>query len=186
MLRVWRALVATSALVGFGFAVATFDEPWHALSQQASLLAGLVFLALAATAGRAERLATWLRGATTVLLLLVCVTYLTLLEGDLDTTASLFEHLVTPLLALADWVLAGRTRGVRWWYPLSWLAFPSAYLAFFLLADVQLYHSILDPAAGDFVRTVGEFMAAVVVAGYLLYGVAKVRDQPAAVPEEAT
>jgi hypothetical protein len=187
----WRLLVATSAFVGFGFAVATLVEPWRALSQQASLLAGLVYLALAVTAGRAERFATWLRGAMAVLLMLVCVTYLTLLEGDLDTAASLFEHLVTPVLVLADWVVAGRTRGVRWWYPPSWVAFPLAYLVYFLLADVQLYHSILDPTAGgDFARTVGEFLVAVVVAGYLLYGIAKIRERPAAaaevVPEEAT
>jgi hypothetical protein len=156
------------------------------LSQQASLLAGLVYLVLAVTAGRAERLATWLRGAMAVLLMLVCVTYLTLLGGDLDTAASLFEHLVTPVLVLADGVVAGRTRGVRWWYPLSWVVFPLAYLAYFLLADVQLYRGILDPTAGgDFTRTVGEFLVAVVVAGYLLYGIAKVREQPAAVPEEA-
>src|SRR5262245_52991244 len=148
MLSAWRLLVATSAFVGFGFAVATFVEPWHALSQQASLLAGLVYLALAVSAGRAERLATWLRGGMAVLLMLVCVTYLALLEGDLDTTASLFEHLVTPVLVLADWVVGGRTRGVRWWYPLSWVAFPMAYLTYFLLADVQLYRSILDPTAG--------------------------------------
>ena len=186
MLSAWRLLVATSAFVGFGFAVATLVEPWRALSQQASLLTGLVYLALAVAPDRAERLATWLRGAMAVLLMLVCVTYLTLLDGDLDSTASLFEHLLTPVLVLADWVVAGRTRGVRWWYPLSWVAFPTAYLAYFLLADVQLYHSILDPAAGaDFTRTVGEFLLAVIVAGYVLYGVAKVRAQPVAVPEEA-
>jgi hypothetical protein len=194
MLRLWRLLVATSAFVGFGFAVATLVDPWHALSQQASLLTGLVYLALAATAGRAERLATWLRGAMAVLLMLVCGTYLTVLGGDLDTAASLLEHLVTPVLVLADWVFAGRTRGVRWWYPPSWVVFPLAYLVYFLLADVQLYHSILDPTAGDFIPTVGEFLVAVVVAGYLLYGIAKVREEPAedvvpeeaAVPEEAT
>ena len=45
MLSIWRLLVAASAFVGFGFAVATFAEPWHALSQQASLLTGVVFLA---------------------------------------------------------------------------------------------------------------------------------------------
>lgn len=188
-LRAWWLLVAACGLIGFGFAVATFTEPWRALSQQASLLTGGVYLGLAVAGHRAERVATWLRGALAVLLMLVCGTYFTVLDGDLDTTASLFEHLVTPLLVLADWVLAGRTKAVRWWYPISWLLFPLLYLIYFLLADVRLYRSFLDPSAADFGVTVGEFLVALLVTGYLLYGVAKVRRIPAAkpalAPEEA-
>jgi hypothetical protein len=185
MPSVWRLLVATSAFVGFGYAVATMVEPLVALSQQASLLAGTVYLALAVLGRRAEGVATWLRGGTTVLLGLVCVTFLTLLGGTLDDTASLFEHLITPLLALADWLFAGRTTAVRWWFPLSWIAFPLAYLIYFVLADVQLYRSILDPHAADFGLTVAGFLVALVVAGYVLYGVAKLRRPPVAVTEEA-
>jgi hypothetical protein len=188
MLSLWRLVVATSAFVGFGFAVTTLHEPWRALSQQASLLAGGVYLGLALLGGRAERLATWLRGAMAVLLALVCVTYLTVIDGDLGTTGSLFEHLVTPALVLADWVLAGRTRTARWWYPLSWLAFPTAYLVYFVAADVRLYRSFLDPGAADFALTVVEFTLALVAAGYVLYGIAKVRTgigAPAVATEEA-
>lgn len=189
MLSAWRLLVATCGFVGFGFAVATFHDPWPALSQQASLLAGVVYLGLAIAGRRAERVGTWLRGATTVLLLLVCVTYLTVLEGDLDTTGSLFEHLITPTLVLADWVVAGRTRAVRWWYPISWVVFPVAYLVYFLVADVRLYRTFLDPTAADFGLTVGEFLLALVAVGYLLYGIAKLRPvpvaEPALAPEEA-
>lgn len=188
-LRAWWLLVAACGLVGFGFAVTTFTEPWRALSQQASLLAGVVYLGLALAGHRAERAATWLRGALAVLLLLVLGTYFTVLDGDLDTTASLFEHLVTPLAVLADWVLVGRTRSVRWWYPPTWLAFPLAYLIYFLVADVRLYRSFLDPAATDFGLTVGQFLVALLVAGYLLYGVARARSRPVAdpalTPEEA-
>ena len=179
-LGAWRLLIATCGLVGFGFAVATFRDPWPALSQQASLLAGVGYLAVAVLGRRAEPVVTWLRGAMTVLLLLVCVTYLTVIEGDLDTVGSLFEHLVTPLLALADWVLAGRTRAVRWWYPVSWVVFPLAYLIYFVLADVQLYRSFLDPATTGFGLTVGTFLLALVAVGYLLYGIAKARPVPVA------
>ena len=189
MLSLWRLLVATSALVGFGYAVATFVEPWHALSQQASLLAGAVYLGLALSGGRVEVLATWLRGGMAVLLALVCITYLSLISDDLSTTASLFEHLVTPVVVLADWVFAGRTVGVRWWYPFSWLVFPLAYLIYFVLADVQLYRSFLDPTSASFGLTVVEFLLALVGVGYVLYGIAKVRAgdvaRPALTPEEA-
>ncbi|MGH3761955.1 hypothetical protein [Actinophytocola sp.] len=189
-LRAWWLLVAACGFVGFGFAVATLVEPWQALSQQASLLAGAVYLGLAVAGGRAEAASTWLRGGMTVLLMLVCVTYLTVIDGDLDTTASRFEHLVTPLVALADWVVVGRVRTVRWWFPLSWVVFPLAYLIYFVLADVQLYRSFLDPTDAGFGLTVGEFLLALVAAGYLLYGIAKVRARPVAepalAPEEAT
>jgi hypothetical protein len=189
MLSIWRLLVAASAFVGFGYAVATFTEPWHALSQQASLAAGFAFLVAAVLGRRAEPVSTWLRGAMTVLLLLVCGTYLTVIDGDLDTTASLFEHLITPALALFDWVVVGRTWSARWWYPLSWIVFPLAYLIYFVLADVQLYRSFLDPTAANFGVTVVEFLAALVGVGYLLYGIAKLRPLPAAepvlTPEEA-
>jgi hypothetical protein len=186
-LTAWRLLVAASALIGFGYAVTTFVEPWHALSQQASLLTGLVYLGLAATAGRAEVVATWLRGGIAVLLALVCITYLALISDDLSTTASLFEHLVTPVVVLADWALVGRTVGLRWWYPFSWLLFPLAYLIYFVLADVQLYRSFLDPTSSGFGLTVVEFLVALLVAGYVLYGIAKVRGgaRPALTPEEA-
>jgi hypothetical protein len=170
----WRLTVAACGLVGFGFAVATMSDPWPALSQQASLLTGVVYLALAATGQRSGPVVSWLRGAMAVLLALVCVTYLTILEGDLDSVSSLFEHLVTPLVVLVDWIVIGRARvAVRWWFPLSWLLFPLLYLIYFLLADVQLYRSFLDPEASDFGVTVGLFMLALVGAGYLLYWIAR-------------
>jgi hypothetical protein len=182
VLRAWWLLVAACGLVGFGFAVTTFTDPWRALSQQASLLAGLVYLGLAVAGPRSEQVATWLRGGMAVLLTLVFATYFTLLDGDLDSTASLFEHLVTPLVVLADWVVAGRNRTVRWWYPASWLLFPLAYLVYFLLADVGLYRSFLDPTDGDFGLTVGRFLVALLVVGYLLYGIAKMRGTAAPPP----
>ena len=170
-LGAWRLLIAACGFFGFGMAMATLHDPWPALSQQASLVAGVVYVGLAWHG--AGRLATWLRGATTVLLLLVCVTYLTVIDGDLDTASSLFEHLVTPLLALADWVFVTRGRTMRWWYPLTWVAFPLAYLVYFVVADVQLYHSFLNPSASDFAPTVLAFLIAVVGCGYVLYVLAR-------------
>jgi hypothetical protein len=109
-----------------------------------------------------------------VLLLLVCVTYLTVIEGSLDGTWSMFEHLVTPLVVLADFVLVGRDQvNVRWWHPLTWVVFPAAYLVYYLAADLDLYGSFLDPRASDFLGVVAAFLLAIVAAGYVLYGVAK-------------
>lgn len=177
----WRLFVAACGFVGFGAAAATMSDPWPGLSQQASLLAGVGYVGLALyplfTGGRAhEPSSPWLRGAMTVLLLLVSVTFLVIMEGDLDDTWSLFEHLVTPLAVFVDWAAVGRNQAaVRWWHPLTWVVFPAAYLVYFVTADPGLYGSFLDPADSDFAGTVVGFLAAVVAAGYLLYGIAKLK-----------
>jgi hypothetical protein len=175
----WRLAVAACAFIGLGGAVSAMSDPWPALSQQASLFAGVVYVGLAlyplVTGGRShEPRSPWLRGATAVLLLLVCVTYLTVIDGSLDGTWSMFEHLVTPLVVLADFVLVGRDQvNVRWWHPLTWVVFPAAYLVYYLAADLDLYGSFLDPRASDFLGVVAAFLLAIVAAGYVLYGVAK-------------
>ncbi|MBE1470408.1 FtsH-binding integral membrane protein [Kibdelosporangium phytohabitans] len=178
---VWRLLIAAFAFTGFGAAVAEMNNPWPGLSQQASLLAGVVYLGLALyplfTRGRRhEPRSPWLRGATAVLLLLVGVTFMTIMEGDLDETWSLFEHLLTPLAVLVDWVAVGRNQAdARWWHPLTWVVFPLAYLLYFLAASVSLYGGFLDPDDSDFIVTVLVFLVAVVATGYLLYGIAKLK-----------
>jgi hypothetical protein len=177
----WRLGVAACGFVGFGAAAAVMDDPWPGLSQQASLLTGIVYLGLAAfplfVGGRAHEPRTpWLRGAMTVLLLLVGVTFLAIMEGDLDETWSLFEHLITPLVVLADWIVVGRNQtAVRWWHPLTWIVFPVAYLGYFIAADPGLYGSFLDPDDSSFAGTVAGFLAAVIATGYLLYGIGKLR-----------
>lgn len=177
----WRLVIATCAFVGFGAAVAIMNDPWPALSQQASLFTGLVYVGLALyplfTGGRRhEPRSPWLRGATSVLLLLVAVTYMAIIEGDLDETWSLFEHLITPLVVLVDFVAVGRNQAaVRWWHPLTWIVFPLAYLVYFIATDPGLYGSFLDPDDSDFAGVVAGFLGAVVAAGYVLYGLAKLK-----------
>ena len=177
----WRSAVAASAFVGLGGAVATTDHPWSALSQQANLFAGVVYLGLAVypliARDRAyEPRSPWLRGATTVLLALVCVTYLTVIEGSLDSTWSLLEHLITPLAVLADFVLVGRNQAnVRWWHPLTWVLLPAVYLGYYLIARPGLYDSFLDPDADGFLGVVAAFLVAILAAGYALYGIARAR-----------
>lgn len=178
---VWRLLVAGCALYGLGAALAVLNGPWPALSQQASLFAGVVYLGLALyplfTGGRRhEPCSPRLRGATAVLLILVSVTYLTILEGPLDESWSLFEHLLTPLVVVVDFVFVGRNQAaVRWWHPLTWIVFPAAYLVYFIAADPGLYGSFLNPDDAGFPGVVAGFLVALVAVGYVLFGAAKVK-----------
>jgi hypothetical protein len=183
---VWRLAVAAVAFTGVVTGAVMIGDPWPSLSQQASVLAGVVYLGLAVyplfTGGRAlEPRSPWLRGAVCVTLLLVAVTYATLLGGDLDRVHSLFSHLLTPLVVLFDFLVVGGNQAeVRWWYPLTWLAFPAAYLAYFLLADLDLYRGFLDPHDSGFLGVVATFLVALVAAGYVLCGAAKVKAAAAA------
>lgn len=181
----WRLLIVIFAITGFGMAMsdASGSDALAALSQQASLLTavcyGILLLYPAFTGGRRhEPHSPWLRGALVVLLSLVSITFLTMLGGNLDQGWSLFEHLLTPLVVLVDWLFVGRDQGnARWWYPFSWLAFPLAYLLFYIayVGNGEPIYPFLDPRAGDFVATVLEFLAGVLVYGFLVFGLGMIK-----------
>ncbi|GAB3444076.1 Pr6Pr family membrane protein [Actinophytocola sediminis] len=186
----WRLVIIGSALYGFSEATG-WTENLDALSQQASLFTGVVYIGLllypAFTGGRRhEPVSPWLRGATTVLLLLVSGAFFGLLGGGFDDQP--FEHAVTPLLVLLDWLFVGRNQvAAKWWHPLTWLGFPLAYFVYFLGAEVYQYlYPFLDPDNEEFPLVVGGLIVALIVVGYLLVGVAKLRgvvgrpDQPGA------
>jgi hypothetical protein len=175
----WRLVIVASALYGFSDATG-WSENLEGLSQQASLLTGVVYIGLliypAFRGGtRHEPSSPWLRGATTVLLLLVAGTFFGIMGGDFDYLP--FEHVYTPLLVLVDWIAVGRNqRAVRWWYPLTWVAFPLAYLAFFLGAGVyRSLYEFLDPREDGFAVMIAGLLVGVIAVGYLLYGIGRLK-----------
>ena len=182
----WRLTIVGFALIGLTAVPGGGFDQLQYLSQLASLVAavaylGLLLYPLATGLARHEPVSPWLRGSTTVLLALVAFTFLCLMNADLSSTASLFEHLLTPLAVLVDWLLVGRDqRNARWWYPITWLAMPLAYLAFYIwyVGDGVPLYSFLDPAAGDFAQVVAAFLAGVLAFGYVVYGIGKARSLP--------
>ena len=188
---VWRLVIVIFAITGFSMAMASADGSGAlaALSQLASLVTAIcyVFLLLypAFTGGRKhEPDSPWLRGQLTVLLSLVSVTFLTMLNGDLSQGWSLFEHLLTPLVVLADWLFVGRDqRNAKWWYPITWLSFPLAYLLFYIAHGDVLY-PFLNPHDGDFAGIVIGFLAGVLVYGFVVFGLGMLHGvrKPVAAP----
>jgi hypothetical protein len=175
----WRLTIVVSALYGFTDATG-WSENLEGLSQQASLLTGAVYTWLllypALTRGvRHEPASPWLRGATAVLLLLVAGTFFGIMGGDFDYLP--FEHVYTPLLVLVDWLAVGRNQAAaRWWHPLSWIAFPLAYLAYFLAAGVyRSLYEFLDPREDGFAVMIVGLLAGVIAIGYLLYGLGRLK-----------
>jgi len=188
-LTLWRSLVALSAIVGVVLAAIRYDVWWTALSQLASIAVFVAYAGFAAYPhlagdGRHEPGSAWLRGALATLVTLVGSAYLVMTSGDLTAAYSVFEHLVTPMLVLVDFLFVGTNQhALRWWHPLTWLVPPAAYLAWYVSDDLAVYVA-LDPATGpEFLGRVCLLCATTLTAGLVL--VALGRRSRVAVPEQA-
>lgn len=175
----WRLLVACSALTGVVLAAQEYAVWWTALSQLASIAVAISFAGLAAYAlltGRREPSSPWLQGALATMMTLVCLAYLPMQNGNATQVWSIFEHVVTPALVVADFVFVTRSQAaVRWWHPLTWLLPPLAYLAWYVGADLRVY-AALDPGQPGLFSTQLALLAALVLAaGFTFYGAGRRR-----------
>ncbi|BBY16009.1 Pr6Pr family membrane protein [Mycolicibacterium litorale] len=99
------------------------------------------------------------------------------------TPANFLLHVVVPVLALAEWGLAGpRQSAVRWWYPWAWLVYPACYVVVALAvlnhAGRRAPYYFLDPESvgtltvGINIALLGAMFLAL---GYLLTGLGRAR-----------
>lgn len=160
----WRLALAGCALYGFGAAMTgdyTGAVNWRNLgyfSQWGSLLVGVVALGGLLSPlwnhGAYEGRRGVLRGLAVTCTTLIAIVFGTLLGADYSSTASLFEHLVTPIVALIDWLAVGRNAArVQWWWPAGYLVVVLAYLPTYLATSEAFGHPLygfLDPDADDF------------------------------------
>ena len=192
-LACWRLGLAGSAFTGVWLAAQQYDVWWTALSQLASLAAGVGYLVLAGGAvlavdgPRCRVASAWFRGATASTMALVAIAFLAMQHGNLWDPYSVFEHLVTPAAVVADRVLIGTRRDVtRWWHPWSWLLPPTAYLAWYVAGDLRVYVALdpSDPTA--FVANTTALLALVLVAAFTLHVAAQRRLPEGAVRVDRT
>jgi hypothetical protein len=146
----------------------------ESLSYLSNVGAGIGFVALAAypvlVAGRRHEPRTaWLRGALTVMMLLVGLVFVVGMGGEPDG-----PHAVIPALVLADWLFVGRSQfRTRAWEPPTWIVFPLIYLFYHRSNDLSLYEDILGE---DNIGTmVPILLAGCILVGYLIYGAALIR-----------
>jgi hypothetical protein len=79
--------------------------------------------------------------AAAIYLLVVCVTYETLLRGELHGLiffTSLALHEVLPVLLVLLWLLTPK-EGLRWREPLGWLVYPALYMALILTRGAVIH-----------------------------------------------
>lgn len=169
----WRLAVGGAAL---SFAAGGKDETMapESLSYLSNVGVGIGFLALAAypllVAGRRhEPRSAWLRGALTVMMVLVATVFIGGMGGEADG-----PHAVTPALVVVDWLFVGRAQfRTRWWEPPTWIAFLLAYLFYHRANDLGLYPDILgEDQIGTMVPVMLGFS---VVLAYVLHGAALLR-----------
>lgn len=175
----WRLLVALSAATGVALAAMQYDVWWTALSQLANGAVAVSYAGLVAyglLTGRPEPRSPWLQGALATVMALVCLAYLPMQNGNLTDPYSVLEHVVTPALVVADFVLVGRNHAaVRWWHPLSWLLPPAVYLAWYVGSDLGVY-AALDPSRpGAFTTQLAVLAALVLAVGFAFYGAGRRR-----------
>ncbi|MDT5093506.1 MAG: hypothetical protein QOH60_2869 [Mycobacterium sp.] len=150
---------------------------WRLLTftYQANLLAA-VFYSWTLISRRADAHAG-LRGAVVMYVVIAGAIWNALLT-DVSmgyTVANVLLHLVVPVLALAEWVLARPGHSaLLWWHPLVWLLYPTVYLLTALLVLNHLGkrapYFFLDPASvGALGVTLNVCLLAVVFLG-LGYG----------------
>lgn len=185
-LRTWLRIGIIAAVVA-ALLLAEFSTRsgvlWRLITftYQANLLAALFYLCTLVSA-RADARAG-LRGAVVLYVVMAGVIWnLFLATVSMGyTPANVLLHVVVPVLAVAEWLLARDVQGpIRWWQPLTWLLYPAAYVVLALLvlsgAGLRVPYYFLDPAAvGPWVVLMNIGVLGVVFAGcgYALMALAR-------------
>lgn len=185
----WRIGIAVCAFAGWWLYGHEFEElPF--LTQSGNLLVAIVYLGLAfyypiaslalgREPGRGK-----LRGAMTLLLMVVGGTYVGVMGGDTSEVYDLLTHVVTPLLVFIDWCFVGRSQNrARWWHPFLWIIVPAAWLIGYTLTDGYAWvrggsplYSFLNPGRGSYPMVVLGLVFASLAGAFLLYGIAKLKN----------
>ncbi|WP_052594535.1 Pr6Pr family membrane protein [Luteipulveratus mongoliensis] len=186
---IWRLAIAACAFTGWWLYGHDPDE-FIFLTQSGNFLASIVY-ALIAVVGLLYGLSTHrelgtavIRGAMTVLLIVVGCTYVGVIGGDTSETKDLLTHVVTPTLVVIDWCFVGRSQNrSRWWYPFLWVLLPSIYLVWYSVSDGfsdrsswgSPIYDFMDPSEGSYPGVVAGLVSGTFVGAFLLYGIAKLK-----------
>lgn len=151
------------------------------LSQLTSVITGFYYLGLAIypfVRFRLDGPAPFFRASIVTLGLITGGVFNTLMAGSLDSTGSLFEHAVVPLMLLLDWCLFGRNQErMKPWHALALPAFPLVYLivALAIGANSEPLYNFLDPSSSGFAAFIAIMLGAVVVLGFILLLIGRVQ-----------
>jgi hypothetical protein len=170
-LTLWRLTVAASGLAGVWLASREYDVWWTALSQQGSLAVGIAYLSFVTcprlATPRLQTASSWLRGALATLMVLIAAAFAVMQHGNGFDAYSIFEHMVTPALVVTDYLIVASYRvAPRWWHPLSWLLPPTAYLVYYVAADLTVYVALDTSRPTMFTTNLALLLGLLLLAGF--------------------
>lgn len=183
---VWRLILAAVAWWGLYLGLTRGDQ-WRVVNLHYWSQFSTLTVALAATGsllsplwfrGALEGRRGFLRGAAVTYTTITLILFPLLLSGTYRNLDGQLMHLAVPILAIADWLVVGRNQGrVAWFVPLLWLVVPLGYLPFYIARsnEVGALYKFLDPSEPGFVRWVVVLLVAFLIAGYLVWGVGRLR-----------
>ncbi|WP_152365551.1 hypothetical protein [Microlunatus speluncae] len=191
-------LVILTAIWRLGIAICAFSGWWlyghdpaelPFLTQSGNLLVSIVYLGLAvyypvaSLATGKEPGSGKLRGAMTLLMIVVGCTYVGVMGGDIGEPKDLLTHVVTPWLVFLDWCFVGRSQNrTRWWHPFLWIIVPGVWLIGYSITGGYRWvrgssplYGFADPRDGDYGAILIGLVFATIAGGYLLYGIGKLK-----------
>ncbi len=158
---------------------------FHFFTIEANLLASVLFvyLALRMMQGKNYVHLHWLRGASTLYMVITGIIYVMLLSGlevSLQTTipwVNIILHYVMPVVVLLDWVFDRPAVPITYDRAMKWLFFPVLYAGYSLIRGefVGWYpYPFLNPMDGGYLRVMTTMLGILIVAILLAFAVARI------------
>ncbi len=165
LIVVWRILIIIASLIGITMNSKSIGDffaklLYFTIQSNLILIVGIGY-ALWATLRNTAGPAPILKGAITVYITITCLVYNLILAKSLGssplpagtiivpviggTLSNDLVHIIAPVMAILDWLLFDVHGNLRGRYPLQWLTYPLAYLAFVLIRGVLVTGPYLYP-----------------------------------------
>jgi hypothetical protein len=162
---VWRILIIVASLTGIimgSKSISDFVAKLLYFTIQSNLILILcIGYAVWATLRNVAGPSPFLKGAATVYISITGLVYNLILAKALaasplpvgtiivpfigGTLSNDLVHIIAPLMAIIDWLLFDVHGRLRWQYPLRWLVYPLAYLAFVLIRGLIVHGPFVYP-----------------------------------------
>lgn len=162
---VWRILIIVASLTGIvvnskGISDFFAKLLYFTIQSNLILIVGIGY-ALWATLRNTAGPSPILKGAITVYITITCLVYNLILAKSAGsspppagsiivpliggTLSNDLLHIIAPVMAILDWLLFDAHGNLQWRYPLQWLVYPLAYLAFVLIRGLLVTGPYLYP-----------------------------------------
>ena len=162
---IWRVLIIVASLTGVVIgskSIGDFVAKLLYFTIQSNLiLVACIGYAVWATWRNVAGPSPLLKGAATVYISITGLVYNLILAKALaasplppgtiivpligGTLSNDLVHIIAPLMAVLDWLLLDVHGRLRWQYPLRWLVYPLAYLAFILIRGLLVHGPFVYP-----------------------------------------